>query len=388
MSDPTTPTAEVPAGESCTKLISATIAAIHTALVSLPAHPDLIVHGAKGSHAHSDFCVVRVVTSEGVEGFGEVSATPLWSGEDGMSARHFIETVLAPGLVNRPLTPVAALETAMDDLLAANPFTKAGVATALWDAYARSLGVPLAVALGGPLRTAVPIKLSLSGDGERLERVYAAAVESGFAAFKVKVGLGIDSDLARVALARSLVGEQGFLGVDANGGWQRGEARRAVEALRPYDIAFVEQPVEKADLEGMAALRGFGFPIVADESIFDLADLRRLIVANAADVVSVYVGKAGGPGRAVDLARVAHAFGLQCLIGSNGELGLGAAAQAHAAAAMPGLTAELPSDIIGAHYYAEDILAEPVPSDGRTVRLPSGPGLGVQLRDDVLARLR
>jgi L-alanine-DL-glutamate epimerase-like enolase superfamily enzyme len=55
---------------------------------------------------------------------------------------------------------------------------------------------------------------------------------------------------------------------------------------------------------------------------------------------------------------------------------------------MPGLTTAFPSDIIGAHYYAEDILADPLPSDGRTVRLPAGPGLGVRLRDDVLALLR
>jgi L-alanine-DL-glutamate epimerase-like enolase superfamily enzyme len=367
---------------------ASTVTDLHTALVSLPAHPDLVVHGAKGSHDRSDFCIVRVVTSEGIEGFGEVSATPLWSGEDGVTAQHFIQTVLAPELVNRPLTPVAMLERVMDDRLAGNPFTKAGVATALWDAYAKSLSVPLAVALGGPLRTEIPIKLSLSGDGERLDRVHAAAVETGFTAFKVKVGLGVAGDVARVARARNLVGERGFLGVDANGGWTRGEARAAIEALRAYDIAFIEQPVAASDLEGMAALRGLGWPVVADESVFNLADLRQLIRADAADVVSVYVGKAGGPGRAVELGRVAHAFGLQCVVGSNGELGLGAAAQAHVAAALPGLTTTFPSDIIGAHYYAEDILAEPLPSDGRVVRLPAGAGLGVRLRDDVLALLR
>ncbi|WP_020577007.1 mandelate racemase/muconate lactonizing enzyme family protein [Actinopolymorpha alba] len=368
--------------------MTVTIAAVHTALVSLPAHPDLVVRGAKGTHDRSDFCVVRVVGSNGVEGYGEVSATPLWSGEDGTSARHFIQTVLAPALVNQPLTPVAGLEQAMDQVLAGNPFTKAGVAIAVWDAYARTLGVPLAQALGGPLRTEIPIKLSLSGDGERLERVHAAATKAGFAAFKVKVGLGVPGDLARVAHARGLVGPDTFLGVDANGGWSRADARAAVRGLAPYDIAFVEQPVAADDLEGMAALRAEGCPVVADESVFGMADLRRVIRSDAADVVSVYVGKAGGPGRAVELGRVAEAFGLQALIGSNGELGLGAAAQVHVAAALPGLTTVFPSDIIGAHYYADDILAEPLDSDGRNVRLPSGPGLGVRLRDDVLALLR
>lgn len=364
-----------------------TISQIHTAIVSLPAHPDLVVRGAKGAHDRSDFCLVRVVTRAGAEGYGEVSATPLWSGEDGTTARHFIQSVLTPVLLNRPLTPVAALEQAMDEVLASNPFTKAGVAIALWDAYAKTLGVPLAVALGGPLRDEVPIKLSLSGDGERLDRVHAAAVKAGFAAFKVKVGLGVDTDVARVAHARQLVGEGTFLGVDANGGWSRGDARRAIRALAAYDVAFVEQPLAADDLEGMAALRSEGCPVVADESVFGMADLRRTIRSDAADLVSVYVGKAGGPGRAMRLGTVAHAFGVQTLIGSNGELGIGAAAQVHVAAAVPGLTTAFPSDIIGAHYYAEDILAEPLPSDGTRVRLPSEPGLGVRLRADICALL-
>jgi L-alanine-DL-glutamate epimerase-like enolase superfamily enzyme len=368
--------------------IAAKIAAIDTLQVSLPAHPDLVVRGAKGLHDRSDFCLVRVLTSAGTEGFGEVSATPLWSGEDGTTAQHLIRTVLAPALVNQPLTPVTALDDAMDGVLAGNTFTKAGVSIALWDAYAKALGVPLCTALGGPLRTSIPIKLSLSGDGERLEQVYAAAARAGFTAFKVKVGLGVDVDVARVAQARRLAGADTFLGVDANCGWTRGEARTAIRALASSGIAFVEQPVAADDLDGMAALRAEGFPVVADESVFGLADLRRVIRADAADVVSVYVGKAGGPGRAIQLGTVAHAFGLQSLLGSNGELGLGAAAQLHVAAALPGLTTDFPSDIIGAHYYAEDILAEPLPSDGTHVTLPPGAGLGVRIRDDLLVRLR
>lgn len=361
-----------------------TISAVHTALVSLPAHPDLVVYGAKGAHDRSDFCLVRVVTSDGVEGYGEVSATPLWSGEDGTTAEHFISRVLAPVLVDQPLTPVAALESRLDSVLAANPFTKAGVSIALWDAYAKTLGVPLATALGGPHRTEVPIKLSLSGDGQYLKRVYAVAARSGFFDFKVKVGIDLESDLYRVADARELAGPEALIGVDANGGWTRTQARQALRQLTKFDIAFVEQPVAADDLAGMSELRSAGFPIVADESVFGMADLRRVIEADAADIVSVYVGKAGGPGRAVDLGNVADAFGLRSLIGSNGELGIGAAAQVHVAAALRGLTTEIPSDIIGAHYYTEDILDEPLQSDGGRVRLPEGPGLGVRLRADIL----
>ncbi|MFC4948201.1 mandelate racemase/muconate lactonizing enzyme family protein [Pseudonocardia sp. GCM10023141] len=369
-----------------------TIRAIETAHVGLAAHPELVVHGAKGGHERSDFLLVRI-TVAGPDGrtevgYGEVSATPLWSGEDGTTAEHLLRTVLAPALLGAPLAPVGALERVMDRVLAANPFTKSGVSIALWDCWARWLELPLATVLGGPYRTEVPIKLSLSGDGDTLRRTYAAARRAGFGAFKVKVGLGVAGDVARVAAARELAGPDAFLGVDANGGWSRAEAARAVPLLAPYGIAFVEQPCAARDVEGLAAVRALGVPVVADESVFDLADLTRVIRADAADVISVYVGKAGGPGRAVELAATAHAFGIRSLIGSNGELGIGAAAQLHVACAVAHLATDFPSDIIGAHYYAEDILAEPLDSDGSRVRLGAAPGLGVVPRPDIVAQFR
>lgn len=368
---------------------SPTIVAVHTAPVTLAARAELAVRGARGGHLKSDFLLVRV-TVRGVGGreeigYGEVSATPLWSGEDGTTARHFIDTTLAPALIGAPLDPVEAHSNTMDRLLAGNPFTKAGIATALWDCWARWLDVPLAVALGGPYRDEIPIKLSLSGDGDALRTVWQAATALGFTAFKVKVGIDVERDVARVALARELTGEHTFLGVDANGGWSRADARRAVRDMQRYDIAFVEQPCAADDLDGLRAVRRAGFPVVADESVFGLADLRRVIAADAADVISLYIGKSGGPGRALELGRVAAAFGLTSLLGSNGEFGIGAAAQLHVACAMPELTTEFPSDIIGAHYYDEDVLATPLDSDGTRVRLRDAPGLGITLRPDLEA---
>ncbi|WP_216206068.1 mandelate racemase/muconate lactonizing enzyme family protein [Amycolatopsis aidingensis] len=365
---------------------ASTVVAVHTVPVSLPARPELVVRGAKGSHAHSDFLLVRVVTSDGIEGYGEVSATPLWSGEDGASARHFIAGLLGPALLGRPLAPVGALESLLDRLLAGNPFTKAGLATALWDAYARTLEVPLAVALGGAYRRQVPIKISLSGDGPELERAYAAAVAAGFRAFKVKAGFEVAADVARVCLARELAGPAAVLGVDANGGWSRVRARESLRGLAAADLSYVEQPVAPEDLDGMAELRAQGPPVVADESVFGRTDLIRVIRAAAADVVSIYLGKAGGPGRAVALAALAESFGIEVVLGSNGELGLGAAAQLQVACALPALSSGIPSDIIGAHYYAEDVLEWPLDSDGALVRLGDGPGLGVRPREDLLRR--
>lgn len=370
----------------------AVVRTVQTAPITLDARPELAVHGARGSHARSEFLLVRVQVDAGagqlIDGYGEVSATPLWSGEDGATAEHLIHRLITPTLVGQPLGPPGRLERAMDAALAGNPFTKAGVSIALWDCWSRLLGVPLAVALGGPYRTEVPIKLSLSGDGASLRDAYRAAVRGGFESFKVKVGLGIAGDVARVACVRELAGPDAFVGVDANGGWSRPDAARAVRLLEPYHVAFIEQPCPPRDLRGLHAVRALGATVIADESVFDTADLVRVIDTDAADMISVYVGKAGGPARAVELARTAHAFGIGSLIGSNGELGIGAAAQLHVACAIPDLDVAFPSDIIGAHYYAEDILATPLNSDGRRVRLGDGPGLGVSLRADIKAGFR
>src|SRR5690606_12783157 len=139
---------------------------------------------------------------------------------------------------------------------------------------------------GGPYRREVPIKLSLSGSDAELERAYRAATKAGFGSFKVKVGLGVDGDVARFARARELAGPGTFLGLDANGGWSRSEAARAVRANADDGPAFIEQPVAPSDLAGRRELRAVGLPVVADEAVFGTEDLLRVIDARAADVIS------------------------------------------------------------------------------------------------------
>jgi len=219
-----------------------------------------------------------------------------------------------------------------------------------------------------------------------LRRAHAYASSMGFTAFKVKVGLDVEGDIARVALARELAGDGAFLGTDANTGWSREDALRAIEGFGPLDVAFVEQPVAAKDLASMSALRGHGYPIIADESVGDIWDLRAVIDAGAADVISLYVGMSGGPARAIAMGETATAAGLDIVIGSNGEMGIGAAAQLQVACALPELSTTIPSDIIGSHFYSEETLATPLNSNGKRVVLEDGAGLGVEPRPDLVER--
>jgi L-alanine-DL-glutamate epimerase-like enolase superfamily enzyme len=199
----------------------------------------------------------------------------------------------------------------------------------------------------------------------------------------VKVGRDPATDGARVALLRELAGPDAFIGADANGGWTRDVALEAVPRLLASDIEFIEQPVDASDLAGMAAVRALGLPVVADEAVYTPQDVLRVSDAAAADVVSIYDGKSSGLERAVESARLGASLGLGVVIGANGEMGLGAAAQLHVACACEHL-GSIPSGITGHHFYDEEpTLAQPLDIDGRRARLPEGPGLGVEIRDDV-----
>ena len=365
------------------------ITRIETIPVLVPIRPQFMIRAARGSHAASPFLLVRIHTSDGLVGLGEASCTPRWSGEDQVSAAHFIRDYMAPVLVGEDPTRVEALSRAVDRVVARNYFTKAAVEMALWDIAGKAAGEPVYRLLGGAAREAVSTKWSVSGvEPAKAAAIAAWAAGQGFGTMKVKVGIEPDADVSRVGAVRAAVGAGVRLGVDANGGWEPDAAVTAIDRLCEHDIYFAEQPVAAADLSGMADVRRrIRVPVIADESVFTLDDAKMVLRAKAADVLSVYVGKAGGIGPARAIVSLADSFGVACTIGSNLEMGVGTAAMIHLAVASPGVSAEeFPCDIIGPLYYEDDLLTEPLPIAAGSARPTGRPGLGVELDEQKVRR--
>ena len=364
---------------------------IETIPVSVPIDQRRATRGALGAHTESPFLLVRVHTDEGLTGLGEVSCTPRWSGEDQVSAAHFIRTALEPALVGHDPRAIETLPALFRRVLAANPFTKAGVEMACWDLLGKAAGLPVYRLLGGPVREFVPTKYSVSGLApERSAEIAAWAVEQGFRVMKVKVGLDPDGDVARVRAVREAIGPAVKLGVDANGGWSPRVAIQTIRRLMDFNIAFAEQPVAPLDVSWMADVRAsVSVPVMADESVSTPQDALALIRAGAADVLSVYVGKGGGINPARKVAAIAEGAGLTCTVGSNLELGVGNAAMIHLAMATPGIGAEeFPCDILSPFFYEDDLLAEPLPIEAGHARPFERPGLGIDLDPDKVERYR
>lgn len=359
--------------------------------VRVPIRPEVAIRAKGGTHSVSPFLLVKVHTDEGLYGLGEVSCTPRWSGEDQFTAAHFVRTLLEPALVGEDPREIERASARMRGALAGNPFTKSALEMALWDIAGKAAGVPVYRLLGGPVRESVPLKWSISGvEPERAAAIARWALEQGFETLKVKVGIDPEQDVARVRAVRAEIGDNVRLGVDANGAWTPAVAVTMIRRLEELGIYFAEQPVPAGDVQWLAEVRTqVSVPIVADESVYSPQDASAIVKAQAADALSVYVGKAAGIGGAFAIAAIAQEAKLGCTIGSNLELGVGTAAMIHLAMAAPVITGEqYPCDIIGPLYYTDDVLTEPLPlARGRALAIDR-PGLGVELDEEKVRMYR
>jgi muconate cycloisomerase len=359
--------------------------------VCVPLKKGMMTKTAHGEHVVSAYVLVRVHTDEGLVGLGEATVAPRWTGETSRSCVAAIEELIGPALAGRDPSRITALRAVMDRELKLNPFTKAGVEMALWDLAGKAAGKPVYDLLGGQVRDAVPIKMVVGGfEVERARALAERFLNWGVRCLKVKVGIDPEGDVARVEAVRQLAGADIPIGVDANCGWDLTTARQTLRRLAAFDVLFAEQPIPPGDPEALAVLRREQLiPVMADESVFTLADAWQLAVHQAADVFSIYPGKHGGIAGAVEIAHVARAAGIACALGSNLELGVGTAAMLHVAAALPDVVSEVyPADAIGPLYHEADLLTEPLALGPAAARVPAGPGLGVELDEEQLRRWR
>lgn len=177
---------------------------------------------------------------------------------------------------------------------------------------------------------------------------------------KVKVaerGQTLDDDVARVIEVRRVLGAEGRIRIDANGGWNLDEAEHAVHALAVADLEYVEQPC--ASVDELAELRRrvkyMGIPVAADESVRKAADPLAVARAGAADLLVVKAQPLGGVGRALGIVREAA---LPAVVSSALDSSVGLAMGAALAAALP----ELPYDCgLGtASLLAADVTERPL----------------------------
>ena len=289
--------------------------------------------------------LVRAEDADGAAGWGEA-----WCNFPAVGAEHrarLIESVLLPLLENKAFaspfeafrlltekTAVLAIQSGEPGPLAQ---AIAGVDIALWDLAARKAGQPLWRLLGGSSPRVRVYASGLNPDGP--EKLALSRQNEGYRAFKLKVGFGVDRDLANLRALRDTLGEASQLMVDANQAWTLQEALNHADRLKDLNLQWLEEPLradrpwsEWQSLAGRTAI-----PLAAGENLmaegFDAA-----LAAKALGVVQPDIAKWGGFSGCLPVAKKILAAGARyCPHYLGGGVGLLASAHLLAAAGGDGL---------------------------------------------------
>ena len=340
-------------------------------------------------HDSTSNLIVKLTDETGLCGFGEGVPRDYVTGETVEAALDALRDSLLPGLVGRSfeLDEVLGFLSRVfeEDVLDACPAAVCAAELALLDLAGRffdlSVGRMLGPAGGNELTYSAVIPLTTL---DQLQEILGLVQSLGLSQVKIKVGR--DDDLERVAFIRKVLGPEVSLRVDANGGWSVSEAVALIGSLAEIGVEAVEQPVSGDDIEGLAEVTRRVSPLVlADESVCTPAQARTLIKKRAVGGFNLRLSKCGGPARTLQLLNLARQAGLPYQLGCQvGELGLLSAAGRHLALAQPGFT-YLEGALTG-FVLDKDIIAEDITFGyGGKLEALTEPGLGVGVVESRLA---
>jgi len=335
--------------------------------------------------------IVRITTSGGVTGLGNIDPTPGYSKEQTPDHLEVLRGKFAPLLLGMDPTNVHAVLAKIEPAVKGFLDSKAAIEMACVDIAARVAGMPVHTYLGGAVKEKLLFNawIGILPPDEAANETFGWK-RKGFRSAKVKVGGDIEADRDRVKAVREAVGPDFQIRIDANAGYDAAASIKLAQMVAPFKLQLFEQPVPDHDIAGMAKVRraanAVGVPIMADESVLDHASLIRIIQAQAADIVKVKVMKQGGFLNTRRMIATAEAAGIRCVVGHGFGLGVNTMAEIMLAATSANVLDGL--ECVGPLKTADDIVTRKLDLSSGSIALPAGPGLGVTLDDAKLAKYR
>ena len=332
--------------------------------------------------------LVRIHCSDGVTGVGEGTTIGglAYGGESPEGMKLSIDTYVAPLMIGQDATRVQALMARIGKMVKDNRFAKSAIETALLDAQGRRVGLPVSELLGGRRRDRLPVAWTLaSGDTARdiaeAEQMLALRRHN---IFKLKIGAKpLQDDIAHVAQIKRALGDRGAVRVDVNMAWSETEAAWGMAALADAGCELVEQPVASAAAMGRL-VRRFPVALMADESLTGPDSAFEIARVHGADVFAVKIEQSGGLFNGQRVAAIADAAGIGLYGGTMLEGAVGTVASAHLFATFAHL--QWGTELFGPLLLTEEILQQPLDYSDFELTVPTGPGLGIALDEDRIAR--
>jgi D-galactarolactone cycloisomerase len=348
--------------------------------------------------------LLEILTDEGITGWGEAFAQGL---EPPEIAAAVIDKALKPLLIGADPLDSEVLWHRMYHMT--RDYGRKGsvvsgisaVDIALWDIAGKFHELPVYKLLGGAFRTRVQpyatgfYRIKGQGEAARLGEEANRHFEAGFSMMKVKLGYGVDDDIACMKeVGRAIRGKPITLMVDTNHAYGRAQALRLGRALEEYDLRWYEEPVVPEDIPGYVEMRQkLSMPIAGGENEHTLYGFRELLGAGAVDIAQPDLGSCGGISAGRHIIALAQSHGVQI----NPHVWGSAIAQAASLqfiAAVPvahhSLFAQEPvlEYDRSSHPFRQHLITRPIQQVGGWVDIPSGPGLGVEVDRAVLEKFR
>lgn len=354
--------------------------------IALPLKKPMKMAGVTITHAEN--LLVRIEATGGLIGWGEAASAPTMTGDTLGGLVAAVRDHLAPLLVGQDAWMRPALIAVLRRALIGNTGAHSAVEMALLDLAGRAAGLPLIDLVGRRLRHAVaPMWLLGNATPEQDVEEAQGKEREGFRFFKLKIGTKKPAEEIAATLAlRAALGPELPLCADANGGLLLADACVYVERTRAAELLFVEQPLDAHDLDGLVALtRMSPVPIGADEGIHSLSDIEAHAQRGAGGV-SLKLIKLGGMSTALEAAHLCARLGLSLNIAAKiAESSVATAAAVHLACAAPSVN----WGVSLTHFYlAADLVRESLALRDGTVALPAAPGLGVEVDEVAVERMR
>lgn len=328
-----------------------------------------------GTETVREVIIVTAETPDG-RGWGEVvtQSEPSYSSEYTQGAWDVLSRFLVPALLERRTFAPEGVAGILSPVVG-HRMAKAGLELAVVDAALRAEGRSLGAYLGAVTdRVPSGVSVGIQSDPDALVDAVGGYLDEGYVRIKIKIKPGRDVD--DTAAVRAAFG--GIpLQVDANSAYTLRDADTLAELDR-FELLLIEQPLQEDDLVDHATLaKRLRTPVCLDESIVSDKAAADALALGSAAIINIKAGRVGGYLEAVAIHDRALAAGVPVWCGGMLETGIGRAANA-ALAALPGFT--LPGDIsASARFYTRDIVTEPAVIEDGHVRVPTGPGLGVEI---------
>lgn len=285
----------------------------------------------------------------------------------------------------------------VDNALRFSTLTKAPIDYALYDLKGRALGVPVYDLIGGLARETMPVEWILTFDStENMVNTAVKYMQAGFNSLKCKTGKDIRGAVERFAAVREAVGPHVEIGVDMDGVFNAHDAIRLILELEKYGLHFAEQPVSKFDIQGFVEVRRkVHTPIVADESAWSIEEAVNLIHAGACDMCHLAPDRVGGFRKSLQFRALMDAHKMDYAICTYNAPGINHAVISHFAASCTKrgsicdelgtifmFTGGTDTDHIVRHDMVKEINSRII---NGIAYAPKGPGLGIELDDELVA---